>query len=168
MEPMTEEQIANLIRCPKRVSEPPKRERRTVKGSFRNDMELVSLDGGVAFTVFMRQSVRFPEDFSIGLTCKLKDTPRFNIFRCNGPHGDHRDIVPAHPHFRYHPHLVSAEDINDGIFVERHGTALDVYASYRDAVYYFLKHINLDDADKQKYFPRAELALPLFPDEDSE
>lgn len=61
----------------------------------RNDMELESLDGNHGFRAFMRQSLEFTEDFSVGLEYLPKDEPgRFCLVRCNGMHGGHQ----VHPH----------------------------------------------------------------------
>ena len=62
----TQQEIDDLIGCPKVVSEPPKREMRLDRGHFRNDMRLKSTDDKLEFRVFMRRNEDLPENFSIG------------------------------------------------------------------------------------------------------
>ena len=50
----TQQEIDDLIGCPKVVSEPPKREMKLDRGHFRNDMRLKSTDDKLEFRVFMR------------------------------------------------------------------------------------------------------------------
>ncbi|MGA3099410.1 MAG: hypothetical protein ABSF25_23395 [Bryobacteraceae bacterium] len=52
----TQQEIGDLIGCPKVVSEPPKREMKLDRGHFRNDMRLKSTDDKLEFRVFMRRS----------------------------------------------------------------------------------------------------------------
>lgn len=161
MSPYTEEDITALIQCPKCVVQPPKREMKSNRGSLRNEMELKAAKGLDRFSVFMRVSEHFREDFSIGLKYHSPDGQSFNLIRCNGPHGEHLDIrrEPG-AHFSYHIHKISAEDINDGNFAERHGATTDGYASYEEALVYFLKTVGVIDAEK--YFPAHASQPALF------
>jgi hypothetical protein len=63
----TQQEIDDLIACPKVVSEAPKRDMKLDRGHFRNDMRLKSTDDNLEFRVFMRRSEDLPENFSIGL-----------------------------------------------------------------------------------------------------
>jgi hypothetical protein len=63
----SQEEIDELIACPKAVSDPPRKEMQQDRGHFRNDMRLKSTDGKFEFRAFMRRSEDFPENFSIGL-----------------------------------------------------------------------------------------------------
>ena len=66
----TTEIIDELISRPKRISKPPTREFKEENRHRRKDMELTGVDGG-DFIVFIRQSLEFPEDFSVGLAYML-------------------------------------------------------------------------------------------------
>lgn len=82
--------LDELIACPKRIIEPPRKEMKSERGSLRNDMQLESLDGKFGFAVFMRINERFPENFSVGLNVVPKNEPgSFCVLRYNGPHGEH-------------------------------------------------------------------------------
>jgi hypothetical protein len=112
----TQQEIDDLIACPKLVSEPPKREMKLDRGHFRNDMRLKSTDDKLEFRVFMRRNEDLPENFSIGLVFLAKDgSGEVVLLRCNGPHGGYNDSFdPGHPHWDYHVHRASAEMIEAG------------------------------------------------------
>lgn len=147
--------LDSLISCAKTIQEPPKRERRLVGADWRNDMRLVSAEHAGDFAVFLRQSEDFPENFSIGLVYDAKDgTGEITLLRCNGQHGVFSGTFdPAHPHWGYHIHRASADMLNAGLKAEKRADSTDKYASYEEAVQYFVKLINLDPAEASKYFP---------------
>lgn len=61
MKKYSQEEIEGLIKCKKRVTDPPRKEMKAERGSLRNDIQLESLDGKIGFAVFMRINERFPE-----------------------------------------------------------------------------------------------------------
>jgi len=147
----TDEELTRLIGCEKRIAQAPRKEMRTEGQMQRNEMELESLDGKHLFRVFMRQSLQFSENFSIGLDYAPKDEPgSFCLLRCNGMHGGHK----VHPHHLHcHIHRCKAEDINAGLRAERHIEATTEYAAFRDALRYFMLRVNVQSADLSQYFP---------------
>ena len=158
----TDDDLADLIGCAKRVSVPPKREMRIQGQMLRNEAEFESLDGKHTFRAYMRQSRQFPENFSIGLEYRPTDEPAsFCLIRCNGMHGGHK----VHPHhLKCHVHRSRAEDINGGLRVERHIEPTDTYAAYRDALRYFLLVTNVQATDLAGHFPGTSQD-DLFPGE---
>ena len=147
----TDDDLADLIGCAKRVSVPPKREMRIQGQMLRNEAEFESLDGKHTFRAYMRQSRQFPENFSIGLEYRPKDEPAsFCLIRCNGMHGGHK-IHPHHLHC--HVHRSQADDVNTGLRVERHIEATEAYAAYRDALRHFLLVTNVQASDLAAHFP---------------
>ena len=157
----TQQEIDALITCLKVVSEAPKREMKLDRGHFRNDMRLKSTDGKLEFRVFMRRNEDLPENFSIGLAFLAKDgSGEVILLRCNGPHGGYNDSFdPDHPHWDYHVHRASAEMIEAGLRPEKIATSNEDFASYEEAVQYFLKATNITDAGT--YF--ADLAQGKLP-----
>ena len=162
----TQQEIDDLIACPKVVSEPPKREMKLDRGHFRNDMRLKSTDGKMEFRVFMRRSEDLPENFSIGLAFLAKDrSGEVVLLRCNGPHGGYNDSFDAdHPHWDYHVHRASAEMIEAGLRPERAATINRDFASYEEAVQYFLRATNITDA--RTYFADLAQGILPFPNEE--
>lgn len=147
----TDEDLARLIGCPKRISQVPRKEMRVEGQMLRNEMALESLDGKHAFRVFLRQSCQFVENFSVGMDYLPKDEPgSFCLLRCNGMHGGHK----VHPHhLNCHIHRSKAEDVNAELRVERHIEPTTEYAAFRDALRYFLLMTNVQPVDLTQYFP---------------
>lgn len=151
MKKYSQEEIEGLITCKKRITDPPRKEMKADRGSLRNDIQLESLDGKMGFSVFMRINERFPENFSIGLNFIPRDEPgSFCLLRYNGPHGEHDNtpIEEGHPHFGYHIHSAKAALIEAGILPERYAEITGTYASYKEALFQFLKIINIQDAEQ--------------------
>lgn len=160
MKVLSQAEIEQLIGCPKEISEPPKKEMRLEKGSLRNNMRLRSTVGEMEFTVFMRVNEDFHEDFSIGLDYHPADERGSTcLLRCNGPHGEFlgNPELP-HTHFHFHIHKAKFQNMEAGLRAERGGEKTEAYASYEQALQYFLQVINVTNADK--FFPdRRQLAL---------
>lgn len=147
----TDDDLAQLIACPKRVTVAPKKEPRIQGQMLRNDMEFESLDGKHSFRAYTRQSRQFLENFSIGMEYQPKEEPAsFCLIRCNGMHGGHK----VHPHhLTFHIHRSKAEDVNAGLRVERHIEATSEYAALRDGLRHFVMVVNIQAADLSQYFP---------------
>jgi len=116
-----------------------------------------SKDVAGEFAVFMRQSEDFPENFSIGLTYQPKDgRQEITLIRCNGKHGIFNSATnfnPSHSHWDFHIHRADAAPLDSGLKAERRATKTTEYASYEEALPFFLKLINLDEGDVRNYFP---------------
>ena len=162
MENYTQTEFDALISCPKQVTEPPRQDMRLERGHLRNDLKLGSDDDKV-FTVFIRINEKFQENFSIGLTYHPIDEPRsICLLRCNGRHGEHINSPEAEPipHFGYHVHVAQADMLNMGQLPERFAELTTEYASYEEALVYFIRRVNLLEA--HKYFNNLPQLLPLF------
>jgi hypothetical protein len=126
----------------------------------RKEMTLRSSDGSEAFRVFLRQSLEFAENFSLGLIyVPIGDPGSFALVRCNGQHGG---TVSQPHHAYYHIHKCTADDLNDGILEPRRIEQTSAYASYLEALGYFLDMINLENAEV--FFPGIRQRL-LFNDD---
>ena len=131
---------------------------RVEKQHERNDCVLESSDGRHRFEIFIRQSIVFEENFSIGLRYLPSDEPRsFVLVRCNGQHGGH-NVFPHHAH--YHVHRVKAHELNHGNDMEESAEITSEYALLPDALAYFCRLINLIDA--RDYFPQLNDQWTLF------
>ena len=160
----TQVEIERLISCPKNVQDPPRRQGpKLVDADYRNDMKLAASNQGPEnpapgeFTVFMRQSEDFPENFSIGLTYHPNDgRQEITLVRCNGKHGifnSRTNFNPDHAHWDFHIHRADAALLDVGFKAEKIAQKTTEYASYEEALPFFLKMINLDDRDVERYFP---------------
>lgn len=154
----TKELIEQLISCAKNITEAPK----TIKGKTafsKRTFAMQSVDGKYEFGAYMEQNATFQENFSIGLVYYPKEEKgRICLLRCNGPHGGVKNI----PHHSFcHIHTVDPNDANDGIKVERHIIETTEYATYDDAIQYFIKHINITPADRKKHFPTPDNRIEI-------
>lgn len=146
----TDPLIEELISCPKRITSPPKQVKSN-RGSTKLQFEMQSLDGEHNFEGFITKNDVFQENFSIGLFYNLKaEKGGVKLLRCNGAHGGNKNVIH---HFVNHVHTVKAEDLNNGIFAERHVTITEEYATHEDALQFYLKRINLKAEDRIKHFP---------------
>ena len=161
MRTFTDQELAGLVSCTKKVEEKPAQAMRTDKKMRRNEMTLLSQEGQHRFSVFLRQSTEFPEDFSVGMDYLPNEEPgRFITLRCNGQHGG----TLAHPHHAYfHIHRTLAADINAGIKDARQIEITTAYASFDEALFHFCRLVGLTDADIETCFPGLAQRR-LFPD----
>ncbi len=153
-------EIAGLIYCPKIIVEPPARQMKAERGSYRNGMLLRSKDGDSQFRVFIRQSVDFEEDFSVGLDYLSRDdSGSVCLTRYNGKHGGHE----AHPHhLNCHIHIARAVDINAGIRMEKHITPTIEYASFYDAIRCFMKDVQVEGIERYFDFINQDTIYDVF------
>jgi hypothetical protein len=155
---LSDQEIENLIECPKRIIDTPKKEMTLTNGYWRNDMKLQSTDGEYDYSVFMRKNEDFEENFSIGLIYYPRNMRGdIHLLRCNGPHGPHA-LFDHHEHF--HIHKANQENINTGMKAEKTAYITKEYASYQDALGFFLKKCNIVNAEE--YF-RDVSQQRLFP-----
>ncbi len=110
----------------------------------------------------MRRSEDLPENFSIGLVFLPMDgSGELMLLRCNGPHGEYNDnFDPAHPHWDFHVHRGSAEMIDAGLRPEKAATKSKDFASYEEALQYFLRETNITNA--RMYFADPAQGLLAF------
>ena len=146
----TDHLIEELISCPKKITSLPKQVKSN-RGSTKLQFEMQSLDNEHDFEGFIVKNDVFQENFSIGLFYNLKaEKGGIRLLRCNGAHGGNKSVTH---HFVNHIHTVKAEDLNNGVFAERHVIITEKYATYEDALQFFVKRINLKADDRIKHFP---------------
>lgn len=156
-----DESINSLISCEKLVVEAPTRDYKQQNRHLKKDMTLHSLNGE-EFMVFIRQSLEFSEDFSLGLVLRSPEGKRITLVRYNGQHEQSNyPIELAKPHFQYHIHKVTVDNIKNGRYEKHPAEPTPRYASFEEATVAFLVDIGLNKADVIKHFPGFE-DLPLF------
>ena len=149
---LTDDQIIKFVTEEKIITEPPKKDFKEENQHLRNDFQLISSDGARRYSVFMRKHIKFIENFSIGLVYYSEEGKSYNLFRCNGNHGEVVvDILNPIPHFSYHTHKITSELLENSINDPKHSEPTKEYASFEQAMNYFCKYINIIDVDK--YFP---------------
>ena len=148
MADFSQSEIDELIRCPKRVTEAPRREMKPDGAYLRNNAKLVA-------SIFIRKIEDFPENFSIGLMYSPHDgRETITLRRCNGKHGDYnKSFDPEHPHCDFHIHKATEAAIEAGLAPERFAKKTMEFASFEEALQVFITMINLSTTDTQKHFP---------------
>lgn len=123
-----------------------------------------SIDGRYSFSVYIRASIYFKENFSIGMDYSPKEEKgSICLIRCNGAHGE--NIAFPH-HTTFHIHKASAETINSGLKPESNIEETTEYASLDEAIHYFCKEVNISLIDIRQYFPPSNNQMQLpFKDE---
>ena len=156
---MDDKEIEKLIATPKSILKPPPKDFRQEGQHLRKDFTLQSTEGNLQFGVFVRRHIDFQENFSIGLIFYPVDDRSITLFRCNGNHGEVvKEPLRPSPHFDYHTHVITSEDIQKGVREPSFPEITKYYASYEEALRYFIKNVNILDADKC-----FDLQLRLFP-----
>jgi len=123
----------------------------SVMGSRRNGFR-VECDAGRRFSIFMRINEAFEENFSIGLMYEPIGDSSLTLLRCNGPHGEFvNSLTNPHPHLGYHVHRALEENLEDGRRAEAGAELTTEFASYQQALRYFLRRANIEWNDT--HFP---------------
>lgn len=149
---LTDELITKLTTEEKIITDPPKKDFKEENQHLRNEFQMTSSDSSRRYSVFIRKHIKFMENFSIGLIYHLEEGTSYNLFRCNGKHGEVVvDILNPVPHFGYHTHKITAELLENNINDPKHSELTKEYASFEQAMNYFCRYVNIKDADK--YFP---------------
>jgi len=158
MSDYTDNGISELVGCPKTIKEAPRRDMKEENRHRRNDLVVIS-DDGVEFDVFIRQSLDFAEDFSIGLVCHAPDGKRITLVRYNGQHEQSPELFGSHPHFSYHIHQATGDNLAAGRFEKHPGEVTDRYASLDEAIAEFMTTTNIQGWGR--HFPQS-VPMPLF------
>lgn len=154
---LTDDEIQGLLERPKAIASKTPRAGYKIEGGHRRaDLTLEGTVGGsvAAFSVFIRQNLRFIENFSVGLRYRsnLAGLGDVTLIRYNGPHGD----LSIHPDGHYakpHIHRVTAAELASGSREpkERHRTITDQYTTFDDALRVFFSDLNINGV--QMFFP---------------
>jgi hypothetical protein len=152
---LTDQQIAELIACPKIVTDAARKAMRVEGAHQRADIKLESLDGK-QFAIFVRQSTVFAENFSIGLRYVPQDgSDSVILFRCNGPHGPSGGSLSGSHHPHPHIHTATETNLMDGARAERGGIVTQEFSEIHGATSYFLDQIGFPNDQLQKCFPKS-------------
>lgn len=152
---MTEAELDHLISCPKQITKAtPARGYKEADGYRRKDLE-VEASADRAYSVFIRQNVKFIENFSIGLryNTEKRHMGMVTLVRYNGPHGEESRSEDGHfatPHI----HRITADEMNSGNMEpqEKHREITDRYSSFEEALFVFFKDVGVQNYSK--YFPK--------------
>lgn len=154
---MKTEEIQALINCPKRLYNKPRKSSKVLKGSERNDFKLISKsDKDIIFRVFMRKSIIFPENFSIGLVYLTPSNQDVTLLRYNGIHQHKNKVINNNQFENFHIHQATCEALSEGFAAESYAIETRDYDTYEKALFCFWKDIKIQE-DIDLYFDLANI-----------
>lgn len=165
---MTDQDLIAIVECPKKAVKADRKKMIESNRSLRNNISLQSLDGKYQFTMFLRQSTEFYEDFSVGLIWQNPSEVLSNVtrpiilLRCQGPH-DGRADIGSDLHHDYHVHEFTSDDLNCMRLKKpsRKGKAVNFF-SFETAIDYFIDRCKIKGLEKVIELPNnSELAGQL-------
>ena len=150
---LTDKFIQELITCDKEIEKADRKNMIEENRSIRNNVYLYSADKKYAFTMFLRKSTEFEEDFSVGLKWtnvdKYLDIHRdIILFRCQGPH-DSKKPTGTDIHHSYHVHEITANDIFEYRYTRpAMKETCEEFNSFETALFYFCEKCGIIDLEK--------------------
>ena len=149
---MTEQELAELRELPKTIqSKNPRQGFREEAGHWRSDLVLLGNSyPGSRFEVFLRQNVKYIENFSLGLIYLASESDRgaLTLVRYNGAHGE--ETWTSDGHFAQpHIHYLTAEELAQGYLQPRVSRRVltNSYATWEEAIPIFLRDIGVTNVD---------------------
>lgn len=141
---MTDAEIRDLVVCPKAIdSKVPSRGYRYERIQRRCNLELTATaDSRMRFSIFVRQNLRYIENFTVGLNYHSNDRRlgMITLVRYNGPHGEAGRQPDGH-YAKFHIHRITAAEIASGSRQPRevHREITDRYGTLEEALMVFFQ-----------------------------
>lgn len=162
IETLTDEKIAQLLACPKRVENPQAREKQEGK-HLRRDYRVVSDDGEHRFALFTRQSTKIAAGFSAGLLWHAKTGEEVTLLRCNGSDHPHPNALERERiECQYHVHLATERYIQANRKSEGYAEETQAYRSLPGALHHLVQRAHIHGLQTQ---PDEALQPGLFGDQ---
>lgn len=143
IETLTDDKIAQLLSCSKRVENPLAREKTEGKHR-RRDFRVVSDDGEHRFALFTRQSTKIAEGFSAGLLWHSKTGEDVMLLRCNGSDHPHPNFL-EHERIEYqcHVHLATERYIQANRRIEGYAQGTETYHTLAGALHHLVQRTHI-------------------------
>ena len=139
IETLTDDKIAQLLGCLKRVENPQAREKPEGK-HLRRDYRVVSADGEHRFALFTRQSTRITEGFSAGLLWHAKTGEDVMLLRCNGSDHPHPNVLERERiEFQCHVHRTTERYIQANRKSEGYAEETQAYHTLAGALHHLVQ-----------------------------
>ncbi len=162
IETLTDEIIAQLLTCPKRVENPQAREKPEGK-HLRRDFRVISDDGEHRFALFTRQSTRIAEGFSAGLLWHAKTGEEVILLRCNGNDHPHPNALERERiEFQHHVHLATERYIQANRKPEGYAKETQAYRTLAGALHHLVQRAHIQGLQT---LPDEALQPGLFGDQ---
>ena len=153
---MTDQEIQALITSSKKIKKREPAEGYSERDSHRRCKLVLEDTSGDrrAFSVFIRQSVFFIENFSIGLVYQTQDKSLgpITLVRYNGPHGETSRNEDGH-YATSHIHRITGEEVQSGVMrpQEKLREITEKYSTFEGALKAFLDDVGI--VNDLEYFP---------------
>ena len=155
LETLTDEKIAQLLACPKRVENPQSREKTEGKHK-RRDYRVISDDGAHRFTLFTRQSTKIADGFSAGLLWHAKSGEDVILLRCNGSDHSHPNVLERQRiEYKCHVHVVTERYILANRKGEGFAETTDAYYTLAGALHELMSRANIQGLNTEKDGPQT-------------
>jgi Family of unknown function (DUF6978) len=140
---LTDAQIHELLRTPKRVQNPASRER--VDGKhLRRDYRVASDDGRHEFILFTRQSTVIKNGFSAGVRWRSKTGEEVILLRCNGADHPHVNALERDRfEGEFHVHMATERYILAGKRSEGHAVPTGAFRTLGGALHEVMRLANI-------------------------
>lgn len=142
------QQIKDLIDEPKKIdSRTPSKGYREENANYRCDLVIYTTSKPSAkFEIFIRQSMKHIENFSIGLRYHTNDQkiPTITLVRYNGPHGEY-SLHPDGHYAKPHIHRITEQELKGGYIQpqEKHREITNRYQTFDEALITFFNDVNV-------------------------
>lgn len=153
---LTDQQIRELITQPKSIKrKEPARGFQEENLQLRCDLDLEAVaDPRGEFTVFIRQSSKYVENFSLGLRYRtnVRSLGTITLIRYNGPHGE-KSRQPDGHYTRPHIHRITEAELKSGSTQpqENDREITDHYSTFEEALVVFFGDIGATNAEQHFY-----------------
>lgn len=145
---LTNQQIQHLIVAPKEIeSRDPRTGFKPENVHHRCNLVLYTMSQPQEkLTVFIRQSMKHIENFSIGLRYHTNDQkiPAITLVRYNGPHGEYSRHLDGH-YAKPHIHRITEQELKGGYIQpqEKHREITNRYQTFDEALITFFNDVNV-------------------------
>lgn len=140
---LTDSQIDDLLRAPKRVQNPASREREDGK-HLRRDYRVLSDDERHEFVLFTRQSTIIKDGFSVGLRWRSKTGEEVILLRCNGADHPHVNALERDRfEGEFHIHRATERYILAGKRSEGHAQTTHSFRTLAGALHEVMRIANI-------------------------
>ena len=140
---LTDAQIEDLLRMPKRVENPASRERQDGK-HMRRDFRVFSEDRRQEIILFTRQSTIIRNGFSAGLRWRSKTGEEVILLRCNGSDHAHVNALERDRfESKFHVHKASEQYILAGKRSEGRAEPTEVFRTLGGALHEVMRLANI-------------------------
>ncbi len=149
---LTERDLKELREMPKTIqSKVPRRGFREESGHLRCDLTIYAPSDPIfRFEVYIRQTMRYIENFSLGLIYHASDREHraITLIRYNGAHGE-QTLTPDGHYAQPHIHYLTAEELAQGYLQPRElrRELTDLYSTFEDAIPVFLHDIGVSNVN---------------------